>query len=544
MRLEVAEPEIEAIRPEQSRGDLRLRYFCYATLVIVLVIFAIVRIRLRNTPLERDEGEYAYAGQLMLQGYPPYQLAYNMKLPGTCAAYAVMMTAFGQTVAGIRIGMMIVLIVNTLLVFFLGRRLFGILAGTVAAAAYTLMANRLSTMSLDGHATHFIVLMALAGTLLLLHAIETQRRLILFGSGLCFGLAFLMKQHGILFAVFGFFFWAWSEWKQKASWRRLIRQGSILVAGMILPFLITCFIVWRGGAFGQFWFWTVRYGAAYEKILELPRAWALLQIMLPWVPRPVVIWLMSAFGLTAVFWNRQARRERVFLLSFTLFSILAVVPGFYFRPHYFLVMLPAAALLAGLGISAAYEYLQEREASTAISLIPIAFFVLSYVAALLGQRRYLFQMDPIQVNRQMHAKHGFPEAEAVADYITVHSSAQDQIALLGSEPEIYFYSKRRSATGYIYMYPLLENQPFAQQMKNDMIREIETSQPKIIVFVDNQLSWGWELDWDDSDPRMNIFTWIRSYLDAHYDLMAEVPIDGATHDVWGAPSRYYIFRRR
>jgi hypothetical protein len=544
MRLEVAEPEIEAIRPEQSRGDLRLRYFCYATLVIVLVIFAMVRIRLRNTPLERDEGEYAYAGQLMLEGYPPYQLAYNMKLPGTCAAYAVMMTAFGQTVAGIRIGMMIVLIVNTLLVFFLGRRLFGILAGSVAAAAYTLMANRLSTMSLDGHATHFIVLMALAGTLLLLHAIETQRRLIMFGSGLCFGLAFLMKQHGILFAVFGFFFWAWSEWKQNASWRRLIRQGSILVAGMILPFLVTCFIVWRGGAFGQFWFWTVRYGAAYEKILKLPRAWALLQIMLPWVPRPVVIWLMAAFGLTAVFWNRQARRERVFLLSFTLFSILAVVPGFYFRPHYFLVVLPAAALLAGLGISAAYEYLQEREASTAITLIPVAFFVLSYVAALQGQRRYLFQMDPIQVNRQMHAKHGFPEAEAVADYITVHSSDQDRIALLGSEPEIYFYSKRRSATGYIYMYPLLENQPFAQQMKNDMIREIETSQPKIIVFVDNQLSWGWELDWDDSDPRMNIFTWIRSYLDAHYDLMAEVPIDGATHDVWGAPCRYYIFRRR
>src|ERR1700747_1330002 len=154
---------------------------------------------------------------------------------------------------------------------------------------------------------------------------------------------------------------------------------------------------------------------------------------------------MEALGLAAVFWNRQAGREGVFLLSFTLFSILAVVPGFYFRPHYFLVMLPAAALVAGLGISAPYGYLQVREASTVITLIPIAFFVLSYVAALQGQRRYLFQMDPIQVNRQMHAKHGFPEAEAVADYITVHSSAQDQIALLGSEPEIYFYSKRRSA---------------------------------------------------------------------------------------------------
>src|SRR6202140_16913 len=158
MRIEVAEPEIELTGSEQPRADLRLRYFCYATLVVVLVIFAIVRIRLRNTPLERDEGEYAYAGQLMLQGDPPYHSAYNMKLPGTYAAYAVMMAVFGQTIAGIRIGMLIVLLTNTLLLFLLTRRLFGLLAATVAAAAYTLMANRWSTMSLDGHATHFIVL--------------------------------------------------------------------------------------------------------------------------------------------------------------------------------------------------------------------------------------------------------------------------------------------------------------------------------------------------------------------------------------------------
>src|ERR1700688_1620212 len=348
MRIEVAEPEIELTGSEQPRAELRLRYSCYAALVIVLVIFAIVRIRLRNTPLERDEGEYAYAGHLMLQGDPPYHLAYNMKLPGTYAAYAVMMAAFGQTVSGIRIGMLVVLLANTLLVFFLCRRLFGLLAGTVGAAAYTLLANRLSTMSLDGHATHFIALTALAGTLLLLEAIDTQRKSTLFMSGLCFGLAFLMKQHGALFAVFAVFYWAWSEWRQTASWSRLISHGSILAGGIILPFLITCLAVWRSGVFPQFWFWTIRYGAAYEKILKLSDGWIFLKIILPWVPRPEIIWLIAGIGLTAVFWNRRAREHRVFVLGFVLFSMLAVVPGLYFRPHYFLVMLPAVALLAGL----------------------------------------------------------------------------------------------------------------------------------------------------------------------------------------------------
>ena len=266
MSVEVAELEIVTVEPGQSRADLRLRYFCYAFLVVVLVVFAFVRIRLRNMPLERDEGEYAYAGQLMLQGNPPYHLAYNMKLPGTYAAYAVMMAAFGQTVSGIRIGMLVVLLANTLLVFFLGRRLFGILAGTVAAAAYTLLVNRLSTMSLDGHATHFIALTALAGTLLLLEAIDTQRKSTLFMSGLCFGLAFLMKQHGALFAVFAVLYWAWSEWRQTASWSRLISHGSILAGGIILPFLITCLAIWRSGVFPQFWFWTIRYAAAFPRM--------------------------------------------------------------------------------------------------------------------------------------------------------------------------------------------------------------------------------------------------------------------------------------
>ena len=50
MKSGIAEVEVDAALSEESRADLRLRYFCYATLVVVLVIFAIVRVRLRNMP--------------------------------------------------------------------------------------------------------------------------------------------------------------------------------------------------------------------------------------------------------------------------------------------------------------------------------------------------------------------------------------------------------------------------------------------------------------------------------------------------------------
>src|SRR5262249_20001496 len=59
------------------------RWATLATVAAALLLVALVRLRLADVPLERDEGEYAYAGQLILHGIPPYQQAYNMKFPGT-----------------------------------------------------------------------------------------------------------------------------------------------------------------------------------------------------------------------------------------------------------------------------------------------------------------------------------------------------------------------------------------------------------------------------------------------------------------------------
>jgi hypothetical protein len=92
---------------EESGKPLRAGWWILAIIVFGLSIA--IRIRLLGVPLERDEGEYAYAGQLILQGVPPYTLAYNMKFPGTYAAYAAIMSIFGQTITGIHLGLLHVL---------------------------------------------------------------------------------------------------------------------------------------------------------------------------------------------------------------------------------------------------------------------------------------------------------------------------------------------------------------------------------------------------------------------------------------------------
>src|ERR1700688_3924797 len=132
----------------------------FAVVLAVTIFFGAIRWRMLDMPLERDEGEYAYAGQLILQGIPPYQIAYNMKLPGTYVAYAAFLRVFGETATGVHLGLILVNGCATLLMFFLARRFYGDLAGVAAAASYGLLSTSEAVLGLAGHATHFVVLMA------------------------------------------------------------------------------------------------------------------------------------------------------------------------------------------------------------------------------------------------------------------------------------------------------------------------------------------------------------------------------------------------
>src|ERR1041385_8439812 len=86
-----ATPEREPIKADTKRSTSIRTRAALVTVIAVMLFLLIVRLRVASVPLERDEGEYAYSGQLILEGIPPYQLAYNMKFPGTYYAYSLIL---------------------------------------------------------------------------------------------------------------------------------------------------------------------------------------------------------------------------------------------------------------------------------------------------------------------------------------------------------------------------------------------------------------------------------------------------------------------
>jgi hypothetical protein len=519
--------------PPPARSRLFQRPWAWWFLVLVLVLVAGVRLRLLNFPLERDEGEYAYAGQLMLQGIPPYQLAYNMKFPGTYAAYAVIIALFGQTPAGIHLGVLCMTTLTALMLFWLGKQVLDWTAGMVAATFYAVMAASPAMLGLAGHATHFAAFFATAGLCVMWKTRQGGQGLMAMTAGLFFGTAILMKQPAALIALWAAMAFAANRIRRMESPLGQ-RLGAIAAfgAGIILPFALCCLVLWRAGVFEKFWFWTIEYARQYASIVpitESPRFFR------AGVGRAIAanysLWLIAAGGLVLVWFDKRLGKNRVWLLGFSLGSALSVCPGFYFRKHYFLLMLPALALLAGCAVSGLRRFWSERSRSSQLGDWPVWGYVLVIAMTILVNSNIWFAQDAEkQVSRTLYGADPFPEAQLVAAYIRANSAPSAPMAVLGSEPELYFLSRRRSVTGYIYTYGMMEPQPFARRMQEEMIHDIETSRPGFIIFVDAPMSWFRQPDSD-----LGIFNWWDSY-QTNYTLVAiaDVLTPEQTVCAWGA----------
>lgn len=511
--------------------------FVYYLLVAVVILsFALIRFRLRDMPLERDEGEYAYAGQLLLQGIPPYQLAYNMKFPGTYVAYAAILAVFGQSPAGVHLGLILVSAAATLLVFLLAARLFDGLTGVVACASFALLSASRTTLGFAAHATHFVVLFAIAGILLALKAAETRRRAFYFWSGVLLGVGMLMKQPGVFFILFAGLYLLRSEPQDPIDWRGLSSRLGIFAAGAAAPFALTCLWLWRAGVLQQFWFWTFTYAGQYASSNSVLAMFPVLGFVAPFLFHAGLwIWVIAAAGLVALAWSPRARSRSAFLLGFLLFSFLAVCPGFYFRPHYFILLLPAVALLAGVAVSSASLALHARSNLRIFAFAPVVVFIVALGYSVAEQSDFFFSMDPETACRSVYAPNPFPEAVPIADYIRSHTPANAGIAVLGSEPEIYFYARRHSVTGYVYTYELMEKHKFASTMQQQMMADIEKAAPQFIVNVDVRFSW---FPLPQSD--LTIFSWAKTYLQEHYDLVgvADILPEGTEYR-WDAEAATY-----
>src|SRR5438132_1391274 len=403
----------------------------WALLGLIVLGAAALRLRLLDVPLDRDEGEYGYFAQLLLQGVPPYAQAYNLKLPGIYGVYAAILAAFGQSPAAIHLGLLVVNAATTVLVLCLAAHLYNSTVAVSAAAVFAVLSLGPRLYGIAAYAEHFVLLPALAGTLVLLRALESSRPQAFLASGALFGLAILVKQSGAAFGLFAVVYTLLggvSPWARGDFRRRFLPAGAV-VAGALAPLALVCAVLAGAGVFDRFWFWTVTYALHYASAVPLTTGVVLFAHKAgELLAASYLVAILAAVGVSALVWHPEARQRRAFVLLLALLS------------------------------------------------------------------------------------------------------------LCGTSAEIYFYAGRRGATGHVYMYPLMEDQPYASRMQRQMIDEIEAARPRFVVLVNASASWNVRPQSDRT-----LFEWWARYA-KNFDRVGFVDIvsDRLTTYAWGAEAAGYV----
>jgi hypothetical protein len=487
-----------------------------------LALTVFVRLRFADASLERDEGEYAYAGMMILRGQLPYVDFYNMKLPGVYCLYALVFKLFGQSVAVIRYLLLFVNLLTTFFVFKASQNWLSRSAAWWASGIFLLLSFAFHAQGWIANCEQFVNLFVAASLVFL-----TKRwsPLHLFLCGLMLGVATLMKQHAFHFALFPAFLLIKQLFSGSTTilgrFKIFLRLGIALSLGYALPLGTTVYFFWQKGAFDAFYFYIVQYATAYStlhaEVFENIGAFWYIFV------DNAVLWLALFYAgfviLKRHFNNRNKENkskflglngentEGVHLCILLLIGLMSVCPGWYFRAHYFqFLFIPAALLMAFCMV-----HYDDLFGAFARKINRSQFLIFSLVFSFAVQIEYFVLRTPEEMMARMYKYEHFTEIWQMGDFINQEGLGNGYIGQLGNEPEFLFYTKTKSASGFLYAYPLLENHIYAQDFAEKHIKETEWHQPTWFVYTDFKNK--------DKESKTDKYldTWAKEYL-KHYEL--------------------------
>ncbi len=436
----------------------------------------------------------------------------------------MIITVFGETHSGIHTGLLFVNTGTSLLLFVLIRRLINPLAGVAASASFALLSVNPTVQGVFANAEHFVILFVCGGLCVLYSAIASRRNARYFAAGALFGAAILVKQHGVAFSVAAIAIQFFDGIEERRLGSRQFRiESAMLVSGLLAPYAAVCGFFAAAGSFEPFWFWTFQYAADYSSFTSSAEALTYLKRGSSQIfSSNPLLWILAGVGVTSPAWNREARRLAAFIFALVTCSFIAITPGFVFRLHYYVLLLPASAVCISIAVIAlngfVVERLNLRSSDRPGYLILCALTAMS----LIQNSEFFFEMTPRQATISLYGSNPFDESVEIGSYLGAHTQPDERIAVIGSEPQILFYAQRRSATGFIYTYSLMEEQPHAARMQQQMIEEIESTKPAYLVWVDpRSIRSSWLMN---EKSQVEVLNWAVEYKSNHYERVGMVEL--------------------
>ncbi len=506
---------------------------CTALLLILVFLVYTIRSKFLLIPFERDEGIYSYMGELLLEGKVPYKDFYEMKFPGIFYLYAFIINFFGETVKGVHTGFMWINILSILFVYFASKKMFSPIAGIISAATMAFVSLTPSLSGFTVQSEHGVALFISLGLLLYAHARSKKHFLLYLFTGMSMAMAVMIKTTAVFVAVWGgvIIFLEFLFEKEK-KYKEFFKNIFAYSLGGITIVCVFFLIIKIKGGFDEMLYWTFEYSKQYSQLITFDEGIkyfgytrdAILQ-------NHKLFWYHSILAIAVCLFRPIPYQLKVYGITLLACSFLTIVPGYFFYGHYWIQIIPGLAVVAGLTYHCVITIFENKFklGKLSIKYIYLSIFSILVFYHIKTLKSYYFHPNYELILRQVYGNNPFPEAMEIGNYINANSKPEDNIVLIGSEPQIYFYTKKKSPSRHAYFTALVTNVPMHKDWQREFVRDTEKAKPRYLIYFDHPISLMVQPNVDHY-----VFEWANKYVNEHYKLIGLVDMIDGQHSkyVW------------
>ncbi len=446
-------------------------------ILFLAIFFALLHWNTAAFPLMRDEGEYAYCAWLLNQGVLPYSEAFLQKPPMIVYTYWLALHADNGLGLGFRVLMVLFHVASAIVLGAIAGRELGPRAVWPARLLLGPLLLMPDICLFAANTEHFMILPLLGLWLIYTANRGIASARIWLAAGAVAAIAFFYKYNCAPFAGFIFFVWAIDAYRTLGPRPTLIRLGACLAGFVLMALLITSpFLIHDGGR--ALYECTIQFNKIYASthlFSHIPFFNYLLSILTTWWP---LILLGLLFLLT--------RPSRWWLYLGLIGAALISTAGSLY-PQYYLLLMPLLAFIAAGGMLALDRLILRLAGRDTPWLLRTILFC-GVIAAILPNF-YALTTPPKRLERLVYSPFVFSESIVAAEKVAQATLPDERVLIAGSEPQILYYARRRSATRFIVMYQMMIPTPLAEGYQEQAIKEILANPPKVVIEISESSSW-------------------------------------------------------
>lgn len=453
----------------------------YKKIIAILgIIFFIVILNWNsiNTPLERDEGEYAYGAQVLLDGGLPYRNTFILKPPMIIYTYALGQIIDPSAVWPPRILRIISIFGIVFLVGLIIKKEYG---ENISIASMYILTPMLSFPYLSSLAanTEIFMLLPLMGAIALFvfnYKKANYSLTLLFLAGFLGMTALLYKPISLLPLIFIFCIWLFNIWENNKKISPVLKSFLLICFGMFISaFIFLFYFLIKDG--GNYFFENViTYNLYYLDAISNNTSVLFRQLKVFSSKWPLLCILLISYPFL------KPQNWFIYLGLFLASFLMVFKSNIY---HYYIILIPFWVILVAGSLYSISKYLYKKYNINNSIIVIVSILTISILIPIRTQ----FFKSPDEISIWVYGLgNPFIESKIIAEKIKEITKKDDKIFIAGSEPQILFYADRKSSSRFVITYPLLIKTPVQMNYKNEAMKEIKENVPEVIVLSQREES--------------------------------------------------------